>query len=80
MKVVIYKQDDGTISVLSPTPEYLERYSILDIAVKDVPSGKPFKIVEESDFPSDVPQEFWDVEDKDLNDGIGGSGNEFNQD
>ncbi|MGY5579732.1 hypothetical protein ACXHQN_01135 [Vibrio cincinnatiensis] len=80
MKVVIYKQDDGTISVLSATPEYLERYSIDDIAVKDVPPGKPFKIVDESDLPSDVPQEFWDVEDKDLNDGIGGLGYEFNQD
>ncbi|MBJ6908402.1 hypothetical protein [Vibrio cholerae] len=80
MKVVIYKQDDGTISVLSPTPECLERHSILDIAVKDVPFGKQFKIVEESDLPADIPQEFWSIDDKELNDGIGGRSNEFNQD
>jgi hypothetical protein len=47
------------------------------IAIKDVPVGRPFKIVDAADLP-DAPQETWVVADADLTDGIGGSSNEFN--
>ncbi|AHX01177.1 hypothetical protein M316_0112 [Nitrincola phage 1M3-16] len=77
MKVVIYKQDDGQIAVLSPTSESLEHHSILEVGVKDVPEGKPFAIVNISDLPQGIPQEVWEVDDDDLKDGVGGRSNEF---
>ena len=78
MKAIVYKQDNGQIAVLSPTQEVLTSHTILEVAIKDVPSGKPFKIVDISDLPQDVPQEYWEIDDKDLNDGTGGVSNEFN--
>lgn len=76
-QLVIYNQDDGIPAVLIPTPEALEQHSILEIAVKDVPAGKPFKIVDHSMLPQDVPQEAWVVNDADLTDGVGGESSEF---
>jgi hypothetical protein len=77
MKVIIYNQDNGIPAVMTPSPECLKAYSIIEIAIKDVPAGKPFKIVDVSELPQDVPQEYWVIDDKDLNDGIGGESNEF---
>jgi hypothetical protein len=76
MKVIIYNQDNGVPAVVVPTQEALDAHSILEIAVKDVPAGKPFKIVDAADLP-DAPQETWVVSDADLTDGIGGESNEF---
>ena len=77
-QVIIYNQNNGIPAVMTPTPECLQTYSIYEIAVKDVPAGKPFKIVDASDLPQDAPQEAWVVDDADLTDGIGGESNEFN--
>jgi hypothetical protein len=75
-QVVIYLQDNGIPAVMSPTPECLQTHSIMSIAVKDVPAGKPFKIVDAADLP-DAPQETWVVNEADLTDGVGGESNEF---
>jgi hypothetical protein len=77
-QVIIYKQDSGIPAVLAPTPEALEKYGIMAIAIKDVPAGKPFKIVDASELPQYIPQEAWEIDDADLTDGIGGESNEFN--
>ena len=77
MQVIIYNQDNGIPAVMTPTPECLQTHTILEIAVKDVPAGKPFKIVDASELP-DAPQEAWVIDDADLTDGIGGDSNEFN--
>jgi hypothetical protein len=50
---IIYPNDDGGVSILMPTPEYLETHTIEELAAKDVPAGKPFQIVDVSDIPSD---------------------------
>lgn len=52
-QVIIYKQDNGGVAVVVPTPEALEQIGIQAIASKDVPAGKPFKIVDVSEIPSD---------------------------
>ena len=75
-QAIIFKHDDGTVAVMAPTQEALDKYGIMAIAIKDVPSGKPFKIVDAADLP-DAPQEAWTVDDADLTDGIGGESNEF---
>lgn len=50
---IIYLNDDGGVSILIPTPEYLADHTIEELAAKDVPAGKPFKIVDVSEIPSD---------------------------
>lgn len=76
-QVVIYLQDNGVPAVLSPTPECLQSHTIMEIAVKDVPAGKPFKIIERSELPLNVPQEAWEIDESELTDGIGGPSSEF---
>jgi hypothetical protein len=53
MNRIIYPNDDGGVSIIAPAPEALETMTIEEIAAKDVPAGKPFKIVDVSDIPSD---------------------------
>ena len=84
MLSVIFKQDNGQVAILSPTPQVLEQLgggieAMMKIAVKDVPAGKPFKILENTELPQDIDQEYWVVDDADLNDGIGGEFCEFCQ-
>jgi len=47
---IIYPTDDGGVAVIVPAECGL---TIEEIAAKDVPAGKPFKIVDVSDIPTD---------------------------
>ena len=76
-QVIIYKQDNGVVAVVMPTQDGLDLFGIFGVAKKDVPTGKPFKIVSVEELP-DAPQETWLIDDNDLTDGIGGESNEFN--
>jgi hypothetical protein len=76
-EVIIYNQDNGVPAVVIPTDEALQKYGIMAIAVKDVPAGKRFKIIERSDVPFDIPQEAWVVDEADLTDGVGSESSEF---
>jgi hypothetical protein len=48
---IIYPTDDGGVAVIIPAAEC--GLSIEAIAAKDVPTGKPFKIVDASDIPEE---------------------------
>jgi len=48
---IIYKTPDGGVAVLCPAPEC--GLTIEQIAVKDVPAGNPYKIVDVADIPTD---------------------------
>jgi len=48
---IIYPTDDGGVAVIIPAPEC--GLTIEEIATKDVPAGKPYKIVDVADIPSD---------------------------
>jgi hypothetical protein len=50
---IIYPNDDGGVSILIPSPEYLETHTIEELAAKDVPADKPYKIVDVADIPTD---------------------------
>ena len=77
-QVIVFNQENGVPCILIPTQEALENHSIEDIAKKDVPSGKPFKIINASDLPSEeYPQESWSIDDSDLTDGFGSESSEF---
>jgi len=53
MKRIIYPKDDGGVAIVIPTPEALETMTIEEIAAKDVPAGKKFKIVDTASIPTD---------------------------
>lgn len=79
MNRIIYKTDEGGVAVIIPTPEALEQHGIQAIAIKDVPAGKPFKIVDVSEIPPDrTERDAWTIDEAELTDGIGGESNEFN--
>jgi hypothetical protein len=52
---IIYPSDEGGVVVLLPAPEWLaqEGNTIEALALKDVPAGKPYKIVSVDDIPTD---------------------------
>ena len=77
-QLIIYNQDNGIPAVVMPTQEALEQHGIQAIAIKDVPAGKPYKIVDVADIPSDRTfRNAWTVNEADLTDGVGAESNEF---
>lgn len=48
---IIYPTDDGGVAVVVPASE--SGLTIDEIAAKDVPAGKPYKIVSVDDIPAD---------------------------
>jgi len=69
-KRIIFKNDSGGVSVIIPSPNVT--MTVEEIAAKDVPIGKPYKIVDVSDIPSDrTARDLWDVDEADLTDGVG---------
>jgi hypothetical protein len=73
---IIFPTDDGGVAVIIPAAEC--GLTIQQIAAKDVPAGKPFKIVDAADIPSDrSDRDAWTVDEADLTDGVGGESSEF---
>ena len=76
--VIVYKQDSGVVAIIRPTAEALALYGIEAIAAKDVPAGKPYKIVDASQIPADRSQRnAWTVDDAGLTDGVGAEWSTF---
>jgi hypothetical protein len=77
---IIFQNDEGGVSVIIPSPNCLQEHTIEEIAAKDVPAGKPYKIVSVDDIPSDRTfRNAWAVNEADLTDGVGAESNEFSQ-
>ncbi|MBN2740056.1 MAG: hypothetical protein JXR35_04045 [Rhodobacteraceae bacterium] len=70
IKRIIYKTETGGVSVIRPSLG--SGLTVEEIAGKDVPTGKPYKIVDASDIPTDRSErEAWNIDDADLTDGVG---------
>ena len=66
---IIYKTDAGGVAIMTPADCGL---TIQEIAAKDVPTGKPYKIVDVADIPTDRQwRAEWTVDEADLTDGVG---------
>ena len=48
---IIYPIDNGGVAIIIPAPDC--GLTIEEIAAKDVPAGKPYKIVDVADIPTD---------------------------
>ena len=67
---IIYQTDDGGVAVIIPATDC--GLTVDEIAAKDVPTGKPYKIVDVSEIPTDRSQrEAWTVSADVLTDGVG---------
>ena len=66
---IIYQNDEGGVSIIIPCDCGL---TVEQIAAKDVPTGKAYKIVDVSDVPTDRQwRAEWVVDEADLTDGVG---------
>lgn len=77
-KRIIHQSDTGGVVVIVPAPQALAKWGIDAIAVKDVPTGRPYKIITTDDLPEDRTfRNAWEVDVATLTDGVGGDSNEF---
>ncbi len=51
MNRIIYPNKDGGVSVIIPSKNW--KGTIEELAIREVPSGAPYRIVDESEIPSD---------------------------
>jgi hypothetical protein len=57
MQVIIFPQDDNKVSVIIPALEFENQ--IEAVALKDVPKGRPWRIVQDSSLPSRESRNYW---------------------
>jgi hypothetical protein len=70
MKRIVYNNDEGGVSVIVPSPKW--EGTIEELAKKDVPTGKKYKIVDVSEISSDRSfRNAWEVDEAQLTDGVG---------
>ena len=68
-KRIIYKQDDGVAAIIVPATNC--DLTVEQIAKKDVPTGKKYKIVDVSGISSDRSfRNAWTFNESDLTDGV----------
>tara|TARA_R100001463_G_scaffold28871_1_gene65966 strand:+ start:330 stop:563 length:234 start_codon:yes stop_codon:yes gene_type:complete len=74
---ILYKNDEGEVGIITPiltaiNPKTGNAFTIDEIAKKDVPTGKKYKKIEDSDVSSDRSfRDAWTVDESDLTDGVG---------
>jgi len=66
---IIYKTSENTVSVIAQSHNWSG--TLEELAQKDVPTGLKYKIVEDSDIPSDRSfRNAWEVAESELTDGV----------
>tara|TARA_R100000278_G_scaffold121458_2_gene105486 strand:+ start:333 stop:590 length:258 start_codon:yes stop_codon:yes gene_type:complete len=76
---IIYVEDDGMLVILTPclheiNPVTGKNFTADEVAKKDIPKGKKYKILKETDIPFATEREFrdaWTVDESILTDGEG---------
>jgi hypothetical protein len=68
-KVIIWMQDNGVLAVTHPADNC--GLTIEEIAKKDLPSGKKYKIIEVEDLPEwNEFRDAWEIDEEELTDGV----------
>ena len=74
---IVYKDDNGGVSIVIPVltatnPTTGKPFTIDEVAAKDVPTGKKYKKIEDSDVSNDRSfRNAWTVDESNLTDGVG---------
>ena len=77
---IIYKNVDGSVGVLIPSPQALAKFGIDAIAAKDTPAGLSYWIVDETDIPAErTYRNAWAADETALGapHGVGSASNSF---
>lgn len=75
---IIFKNQDNSIGIITPSDEALSFATVLQVAEKDVPKDLPYWIVEDSAIPKDRTfRSAWTVDESIEPDGFGGENNQF---
>ena len=76
---IIFKNQDNSIGIITPTDEALSFATIEQIAEKDCPYNLPYWIVEDSVIPENCTfRDAWEIDESfGEPDGFGGENNEF---
>jgi hypothetical protein len=62
MKIIVFEKEDKGVGYLIPTQEVLTKYTISQVALKDVREGLPFWIVDDTELPSDRTfRDAWEI-------------------
>ena len=79
---IIFKNEDNSIGIITPSDEALSFATIEAIAEKDVPHSLPYWIVNDTDIPTDRTfRSAWEIDESfGKPDGFGGESNEFDDD
>ena len=82
MKRIIFKNEDNSIRIITPSDEALSFATVIQVAEKDVPHNLPYWIVEDSVIPTDRTfRSAWEIDENfGKPDGFGGESNEFDDD
>lgn len=78
MQKIVFKNPDGSVGVIHPVDTAINFFGIEAIAKKDTPHGLPYKIVDESEIPSDRTfRNAWEWDNTVEPDGVGSVFNTF---
>ena len=79
---IIFKNQDSSIGIITPTNEALNFATVIQVAEKDVPHNLPYWIVEDSVIPTDRTfRSAWEIDEfMGKPDGFGGESNQFDDD
>ena len=50
---ILHENEYGGVAICTPSSEALETYTIIEIGIKDTPTGKPFWIVNKDELSMD---------------------------
>ena len=76
---IIFKNQDNSIGIITPTEEALKFATVIQVAEKDVPYDLPYWIVEDSIIPENRTfRSAWEIDENfGKPDGFGGENNQF---
>ena len=76
---IVFKNEDNSIGIITPTDEALSFATVIQVAEKDVPHNLPYWIVEDSVIPENRTfRSAWEIDESfGKPDGFGGLSNEF---
>ena len=79
---IIFKNEDNSIGIITPSNEALSFATVIQVAEKDVPHNLPYWIVEDSVIPENRTfRSAWEIDESLGNpNGFGGESNQFDDD